>query len=271
MKNKKNRKNKRTIYIMYFMIVIIIATLFVLIKYRKMSIEEDMMYKKWYSYETSTGYYNVIYFEKDKVTYYKASNKNATSTYDYCLKYNYDKKKKNFNLSCNKQISILNVKKDKLELVIDDVRKLFYLNPEDSLNYEFENYFNKSVSEYKSEKEQNLALIEVNSERFIEIVNEKENSTFVFLGDNCLSIDCTIFLDVLEKWISTNDKVYYFDLKKLNDKDIKIINSKINGFLDDMEKYDDIYPTIVTINNNKVLDQYQIKCNGLNCTKYIKY
>ncbi len=270
MKNKKNRKNKRTIYIMYFMIVIIIATLFVLIKYRSMTIDEEIMYKKWYNYESSTGYYNIMYFEKEKITYYKASNSNKTNVYDYCLKYNYNKKTKEYSLSCDKKISLLKLKKDRLELSIDGVRELFYLKPEDSLNYEFENYFNKSISEYKAEKAQNLELIEVNSNRFIEIIGEKENSTFVFLGDNCLSIDCTLFLDVLEKWISINDNVYYLDVKKLDDKELKQIN-KVNNFLENIDKYDDIYPTIVVFNNNKILDEYQIKCNGFNCTKYVKY
>ena len=264
-------KNKKITYIIYFMIVIIIVTLFVLIKYYPITVENKVKLKKWYNYETSTGYYNTIYFEDDKVTYNKPGNTNVRGKYDYCNKYTYDKRKRIFNLNCGEKIILDSVSDKKLVLILNNKKKVFYDTPEKSLNYEFENYFNKSISEYKLEMQQNIELITVNYERMLEIIAEKENSTFVFIGDNCSSIDCSLFLDVLEKWISTNERLYYIDISKLDNKQIDKLSKTIKDFNTEKSYYNDIYPRIVVYKNNNVIDQYQINCNGFNCSKYIKY
>ena len=264
-------KNKKITYIIYFMIVIIIVTLFVLIKYYPITVENKVKLKKWYNYETSTGYYNTIYFEDNKVTYNKPSNTNVRGKYDYCNKYTYDKRKRIFNLNCGEKIVLDSVSDKKLVLILNNKKKVFYDTPEKSLNYEFENYFNKSISEYKLEMQQNIELITVNYERMLEIIAEKENSTFVFIGDNCSSIDCSLFLDVLEKWISTNERLYYIDISKLDNKQIDKLSKTIKDFNTEKSYYNDIYPRIVIYKNNNVIDQYQINCNGFNCSKYIKY
>jgi hypothetical protein len=119
--------------------------------------------------------------------------------------------------------------------------------------------------------QQNIELITVNYERMLEIIAEKENSTFVFIGDNCSSIDCSLFLDVLEKWISTNERLYYIDISKLDNKQIDKLSKIIKDFNTEKSYYNDIYPRIVIYKNNNVIDQYQINCNGFNCSKYIKY
>ncbi len=264
-------KNKKITYIIYFMIVIIIVTLFVLIKYYPITVENKVKLKKWYNYETATGYYNTIYFEDDKVTYNKPGNTNVRGKYDYCNKYTYDKRKRIFNLNCGEKIVLDSVSDKKLVLILNNKKKVFYDTPEKSLNYEFENYFNKSISEYKLEMQQNIELITVNYERMLEIIAEKENSTFVFIGDNCSSIDCSLFLDVLEKWISTNERLYYIDISKLDNKQIDKLSKIIKDFNTEKSYYNDIYPRIVIYKNNNVIDQYQINCNGFNCSKYIKY
>lgn len=264
-------KNKRITYIIYFMIIIIIATFFILVKYYPVTVEKKIMLKKWYNYETTTGYYNTIYFDNQVVTFNKPSNINVRGRYDNCNKYTYDKRKRIFNLNCGEKIVIDNVSDKKLVLIINNKKKVFYDAPEKSLNYEFENYFNKSISEYKMDMQQNIDLITINYERMLEVVAEKENSTFVFIGDNCSSIDCSLFLDVLEKWITTNDRLYYINIEELNDKQIDTLSKKIKDFNKDKEYYNDIYPRVIIYKNNSVIDQYQVNCNGFNCTKYIKY
>ena len=264
-------KNKRITYIIYFMIVIILVTLFVLIKYYPITVENKILYKNWYKYDTTSGYYNRIYIKDNNFTYDVPGNTNIRGKYDYCNKYNYDKKKRIFNLDCGEKILLDSVSDNKIVLIINDKKNVFYSNPEDSLNFEFENYFNKSISEYKQELNQNIDIIKINNERMLEIVNEKENSTVVFIGKDCSSIDCTLFLDVLEKWISTNEKLYYLDINSLSDKDLLDIKNKVSEFNIDRNYYNDIYPRIILFNNNKILDEYQIKCKGFNCSKYIKY
>ena len=253
------------------MLVIIIVTLFVLIKYLPTKIENRLLYKTWYKYENNTGYYSTIYFEENNFTYNKPSNTNVRGKYDYCSKYTYDKRKKVLNLNCGEKFVLDKVSDNKLVLIINDKKTVFYDTPEESLNYEFENYFNKSISEYKIEKKQNTEFIKINYERLVEVISEKENSTVIFFGSNCSSIECTLFLDVLEKWIATNEKVYYVDIEEFNDKEIENIGNKITNFNLNREYYNDIYPRIILFKDNKILDQYQIKCNGFNCTKYIKY
>ncbi len=264
-------KNKRITYIIYFMVVIILVTLFVLIKYYTSTIDKDVLYKYWYKYDTTTGYYTKLYFEDETFSFYKPSNTNVRGKYDYCTKYVFDKKSKSFNLNCGEKIILDKYQKDKLILIINDKKTVFFLNPEDSLNYEFESYFNKSMSEYKLELNQNTEIIKVNYERMKEIIQEKDNSTIIFMGNNCSSIECTLFLDVLEKWISTNEKVYYVNINEIDDTSINELKNTVKGFNTDRDYYNDIYPRIVVFNNNRVMDQYQIKCKGFNCTKYIKY
>ena len=264
-------KNKRITYIIYIMLVIIIVTLFVLIKYLPVKVENRLLYKKWYKYDTSTGYYNMVYVENNKFTYNKPGNTNVRGKYDYCSKYTYDKSKKVFKLDCGEKITLDSVNDNKLVLIINDKKNVFYSTPEESLNYEFENYFNKSVSKYKTEKSQNIDFVKINYERLLEIISEKDNSTVIFLGSNCSSIECTLFLDVLEKWITINEKVYYVDVEKLTDQEIEKIGNIVPNFNKNREYYNDIYPRIILFKENRILDQYQIKCKGFNCTKYIKY
>ncbi len=264
-------KNKKITYIIYLMIVIILVTLFVLIKYYPVSLENKVMYKKWYKYETTTGYYDTVYIEDNKFNFNKPSNTNVRGRYDYCTKYTYNKSNRTFNLDCGEKIVVDKIEENKLVLIINEKKTVFYATPEESLNYEFENYFNKSMSEYKLEMKQNIDFIKINYERMIEIIEEKDNSTFIFIGNNCSSIECTLFLDILEKWIATNDKTYYINIDELTEKEMQSINNKIPEFKLDKDYYNDIYPRIILFNDNKILDDYQIICNGFNCSKYIKY
>ena len=105
----------------------------------------------------------------------------------------------------------------------------------------------------------------------MEVISEKENSTVILFGSNCSSIECTLFLDILEKWIATNEKLYYVDVETFTDKEMESISNKVNNFNVNKEYYNDIYPRIILFKENKILDQYQIKCKGFNCSKYIKY
>ena len=143
-----------------------------------------------------------------------------------------------------------------------DFRKLivYYLKSRCEI-ISFYNIFNMSVSEYKKSKESVLDLIKVKSNKINEIYNSDEYSKVIFIGDLCTSIECTLGLDIIEKWINFDSNVYYIDSSSLNKNDYK--NLKVLG-----EEFNDVYPSVYVIKNKKIVDKYKIKCNGFDCSMY---
>lgn len=264
-------KNRIVLYIIYFMIMIIIATIFVLIKYRPVHIDSKVIDTDWYNYDSKTGYYYKINISNDSFNYVKFDNTSVQTLYDTCNKYTYDKIKKQFTLNCGEKILINSVNNDKLSISFNNKERLYFKNPFDSLNYEFEKYFNQSMSEYRINKLHGIEYIRINFDRLYELFTTKETQTFIVFGNNCSSTDCILFLDVLDKWIATNENIYYVNFEEFNDKQLLKLNKKDNSFVLERSYYNDIYPRIIITNNSKIVDNYQIKCKGFNCTKYIKY
>ena len=162
-------KSKKSLSIIFLMIVIILITLFVLNKYNKKSIENNILDNKWYSYDNTTGFYDIISFEDGKFLYNKSSSSSKDGVFDSCTKYYYNKFNRSISLDCGIVFEVENFGSSKMSLWVNDRKKTFFLEPNDSLNYEFENYYNYSISEYKKDKKQNTELIKIDTNRLIEV------------------------------------------------------------------------------------------------------
>ena len=262
-------KNKRVEYIIVVMLFIIICVIISFFRYNYLSIDKKIQNKIWYKYNYNNGLYDTLYLSEGKVDYFKPTSTNNTNSLDNCKKYTFDKMKKVLKLDCNKEIRIVSFDDNSLSLDFDSKNEKFFSNIEDSLNYEFESYFQKSIIDYKKERSQVTEVSKINEAKLYEVLKSDVYSKVLFIGDKCSTIDCTLALDIMEKWISTNESVYYFDVKDLNQNIINYIN-KIGTNKYEYEFFNGIYPRVIVSSNNKLIDQYEIKCIGFNCTKYYK-
>ena len=252
------------------MIIIVILVIINFLRYKYNSLADEITNVKWYRYNfNNNGLYDVLEFTNGNINVYLPTDMNVENEFDGCTKYTFDKKDNSIKLDCKKDIKITEHDKNKLVLSIDNKKYVYFRNVDDSLNYEFELYFEKSMIDYKKEKEQVTEIIQINEEKLYEIIQSDEYSKVVFIGDKCTSVDCVLALDVVEKWISLSSNVYYYDVNELNNGIINYIN-KINNSSYNKDYYNNIYPRIIIFKNNKIVDQYEIKCNGFNCSKYYK-
>ena len=260
-------KNKIYDYLIIVVISLIILAIINFFVFGFNSIDSNITNKKWYHYDFVTGYYDLLEIKNDTV---ELKSYNTTKNYEKCTVYNYDKKNNILHLDCREKIEIYKTEKNSLELKIDDYDKVFFDNYEDSINYEFKNYFGKSVIDYKDEKSQVTEYSKINGEKLINVMKEKGYSKIVFMGNNCSSIDCILALDVMEKWIIKSSNVYYFDSNELSDTIINAISKTITNFNKDKNYYNGIYPKVLIVKNNKIIDSYDIKCSGFNCNSLYK-
>lgn len=261
-------KNKNIISVLLIIIVVIFIVVFSRAKLNK--IDENIYNKNWYHYNHNTGFYDVINFNKNKISLNKPINSNDATNYDYCRKYTYDRKNNILNLDCNKQIKIIDINDDMINLEMDDRNYVFFTNIEESLNYEFDSYYSKSMVEYKKEKSQAKDFIKINSKKLMEVINGEDYSKIVFIGNKCTSVDCVLGLDVMEKWISTTENVYYYDVNDLNRDLLNRLNRIDSSLETKYDFYNDIYPLVVIFNSGKLIEKYYINCDGFNCSKYYK-
>ena len=117
---------------------------------------------------------------------------------------------------------------------------------------------------------QTADLIKINTKRVEEIINEKEYSKIIFMGDSCTSIDCILTYNLLEKWISTSEDVYYINSNELKSENVELLHNLNNDFSDKVNDYRDIYQLVFVLFEGKIIDEYKIKCDGFNCSKYNK-
>lgn len=253
-------KNKGYVNLIATIIVIIVLVIIYLIKYNSRGIDDTIKNIKWYRYDYNTSYYEIFYMENDSFNY---TVPNDLETYKDCNKYTFDKKKNRLNLNCGKNIDIVSKKDTSLVLGFNSIEKVFFNNIEDSLNYEFKSYFNKSISEFKKDKRQVLDFIKIDSNKISEVLDDN-NYRIVLLGDNCTSVECALILNNIEKWVVKDTNVYYV---YSTDMDVKIEEELYNklGGVNDVE-FDGIYPFVITYNKNK-LDYYRFKCEGFDCSK----
>ena len=261
-------KNKNILGVIIFMIFIIILVVINFFRYKYNAIDEDLISKNWYRYNYKNGYYDILSFNNRKISLIRPTNINEPSIYDYCSKYSYDKKNNTFKLDCNVDLKIEYVDSNKLIVRNNNKKNVYFDNIEDSVNYEFENYFNKSMIDYKSERQQVMEFSQINEEKLFEVIESDEYSKIVFIGDKCTSVECFLVYDIMEKWISMSGDVYYFDSNDISEKVINYFY-KLNNIYDS-NYFNGIYPRVIVTKNNRIIEQYEVKCNGFNCNKYYK-
>lgn len=260
-------KNKKIYTIILIMIVLIIMSISYYNKYYYATIDKSIMDNKWYKYNPLTGYYDTISFEEDSFVY---NTNYKDNDYQNCTNYVYDKKNKILNLNCNKKIKINSISKNKLELTLDSKKVYFYSNIEDTMNYEFENYYKKNLSEYKKEMNRVKDLTKINYKSLLEVMSQDEYSKIFIISDNCSSIECALVLGTIEKLMSKENNIYYLDMDDIKDNELIYLNKITNKFSIDRSYYDGVYPKVIVTNKNNIIDEYDFKCNGLNCDKYLE-
>lgn len=243
--------------------MIIIVCFFCLFKYKNISIDENLLNKKWYQYDNSSGYYNTFYMDETSLSYVLPGKEN--SDFLNCKKYNFNKANNQLNLDCGKEIQISEVSDKYIILTINSKKVKFFENVDDSLNYEFEAYHKKSISEYKNEMNRVSELIKINASRFFEIIESGEKSKFIFYSDNCTSVDCVLSLDLIEKLINV-ESIHYVNINEFTDDEFNkfvLLNEELSS---EKNYYNDIYPRVIVFENKVMLENYQLKCTGFNCT-----
>ena len=258
-------KNKNIRNAIILIIVVILFVIFQFVRYSSREVDSKIYNKVWYKYNYNTGYYDVFKISNNQIEYYKDGE-----DYSNCSSYYYNKKENSLVLDCSKNIKILNVNNENINLLIDNKSKVFFDSLDETTNYEFESYFGKSIIEYKKEKLQAKDFIKINEDKLKEIINSENYSKVVFIGNECTSVDCALALDVMEKWISTTEDVYYFEVNDLNDKLLSYLNDLDNNLEDDIHYYNNIYPRVIISKKGKIIDSYELKCKGFNCNKYYK-
>ncbi len=261
-------KNKKIVYFVIVSLIIIALTVVSIFKYVSLSIN-TLSNTKWYRYNYTNGIYESLEFKDGIINYFKPTQTNNVNSLDNCTSYSYNKKNKSLKLNCDKEIKIVNYDNNSLSLEFDGKSEKFFSSIEDSLNYEFETYFEKSLVEYKNQRIQVTDFSKINKNKLIEVIRSDNYSKIVFIGDKCTSVDCTLILDIMEKWISTNENIYFFDVSDLDSYLINYFNNiSINKF--DYNYFNDIYPKVIVTKNNNIVDRYAVNCTGFNCTKYYK-
>lgn len=254
-------KNKNNIYVFFCLFVIILISLIFLFKYSTKTIDSNILNIKWYNYDVSNGYYNIFYINGDSFQYSTAKD---DKSYSSCNKYSYNKKGKTLSLNCNKEIDIMEINNDNIILNIDAKKKVFFKNIDDSLNYEFKSYYGKTMSEYKQEKFQVKDIIKININRMIEIINNENNSTFVFMGEGCTSVDCILIYKELEHQYSDGKNIYYIDINDATESELQSLAKISDKFIVNKEYYNNIYPIILKVNKEEI-KYNEYRCNGFNC------
>lgn len=256
-------KNRGIVYIFISIILIVIACFFVYSKHNSMDIDSNILNRKWYHYDNITGYYDVFYIENNVLQLDFANNK-----YNSCNEYTYNSSNNELKLDCGKKIIINNIDEDKLILNIDSKKVVFFDNVDNSLNYEFKSFYNKSMVEYKKDKKVVSDYIKIDYKRFYELFSEKEFSYFVFFDNNCSSVDCVLSLNVVEKWISKNNNVYYVNINDFSDDQMRSINNLNKNFSMDRNYYNNIYPRVLIVNDKVIYKDFEFICEGFDCTSY---
>lgn len=256
-------KNRVMIYIFGSIILVIIVCFFCFYKYKNISLDANLLNKKWYQYDNSTGYYNTFYMNASSLSYVLPGKVN--SDFLNCKKYTFNKASNQLNLDCDKKIQINEISDEHIVLTIDSKKVKFFDNVDDSLNYEFESYYKQSISEYKNDMKRVSDLIKVNSKGFFEIIESGEKSKFIFYSNSCTTVDCALVLDLIEKLVNI-ENIHYVNINEFSDAEFNKLISLSSDLSSDREYYDDIYPKVVVFENKELLENYELKCTGFSCT-----
>lgn len=251
-------KNRIIYFLNFFLILVIVCCIIYLNKLNPFS--EEIYNKIWYNYNYKNGFFETFKIEKDLI-YLNTKD----DSYKDCKKYKYDQNKNTFKLECGKSIEIKGLVSNKLYLKYADQEKVFFNSMEDTINYEFENYFEMSINEYKKEKSQVKDLIKINFESFNSFINEKEQFILIIETNNCINIECILINDIIEKWITKSKNIYYINIDDLdlnNNKKIKNLLSKNNIIYNE----ESTFPQII-----KKDETVEFVCDGFDCRKWNNY
>ncbi len=253
------------IIIISVVIVVILSVFYVL---SLKNFDNNLLNNKWYHYNKINGYTEILYIDDDKMTYYKPSNDSQTDDYSFCSDYKYNKSTKTILFDCGKKIVIKDINSHRLDVSMNEEDITFFKSSKYSKEYEFNNYFGMTIDKYKNSKKQALEIIKIDSNKLLEVLSDKEYSKIIIAGDNCSSVECALLYDVVEKWISYSKNIYYINANEINEETIIKLNSIDNKFLTEKKDYDDVYPNVYVVSNNKVIDKYKIICDGFSCAAY---
>lgn len=257
-------KDKKWAIIIICMICItVFCGLYVFYNY---PMNEEIKSVVWYNYNIKTGTYDILKIEESKLTYMYDGNE-----FDGCSKYYYNSKERKLLLDCGKEIVIKSFEGNSLKLIINKEEKVFFKDTDESLNYEFKKYFEKSISEYKNEKDQAREILKIEFKKLYDLYNSEERNIVVIMGDECNNLDCSLVLGVLEKWSVDNSNVYYIDSNYLTSSNLNSMNSIDSNFSKDIEFYNSNYPLVIVIGRKAMYDSKYFKCNGFDCTMWKDY
>lgn len=258
--------NRSVSYLIFFFMVSIMVFTLCIFRYDK--IDSKVLNKNWYRYNYVNGYYDVFNISEYKMSYYKPTNENYTNQYDSCGRYRYNKKNKTIVLDCKKKIVIKDVNDDVLTLNIDGKDHVFYTNINDSLNYEFNKFYGKSMSEYKKSESNIIDLIKLPIRNLSNVIRSNDSSKLIFMGSKCSSVDCLASYDVIEKWLTVSNSTYYINSDEISSNIALYLNKLNPEFSSDPLYYNDTYPRVIITSDSKIIDTYLIKCDGFNCKTY---
>lgn len=259
-------KNKGLIILISSIFIILLCSIIFIFNLN--NINNKLLNNKWYHYDYKDGFFDIVYFDGKGLIYNIPNDENITNEYSFCKKYKYNKINKKFTFDCGKTITVKEVSNNNLKIIINSKEIDFYTNIEDSINHEFKKYYNLSTDEYAKNNKQALDIIKISNEEITSILNEEDYSKIIFLGSNCNSISCVLIKDIIEKWISFSKNVYYVDSNSLDNDLLIKLNNINNNFETSKANYNDIYPVVYVVSNNKIIDKYQIKCKGFDCSNY---
>jgi len=259
-------KNKGLIILISSVVIVLFISIFFVFGLKSM--DNNLLNKEWYHFDYKTGYFDTINFSENKINYKKPNDENITNEYSFCNNYKYNKINKKITLDCGKTINIKNVKSNKLVLNIDSKDMTFYSNINDSIKNEFKEYYNLNIDEYKEKNKQALDIIKIDENKIIDLLKDEDYSKIIFLGDNCNTVSCVLINDIIEKWISFSKNIYYVNSDNISDEILIELNNISNSFSLNKNDYNDIYPSVYVVNDNKVIDSYKIVCEGFKCSGY---
>lgn len=258
-------KNSKIIIMFFILFTLFIYLVFNVFNFS--SIDKKVTNNTWYRYDRIAGYYEILNINEDSFSY-NISQSLDENNYINCSRYTFNASSQTLKLDCKKNIRVAYVDDKKLVLFFENEEKVFFTDINNSLNYEFESYFKLSVAEYSDNKSHVKNLVKVNKSKLYEIYNDKEESLVAMIGNNCINVDCILFMDILEQWIALTENVYFIDSTTLTEKDSISFNKLNSNFSKNINDYNLSYPLIFRIKNKVVLEQFEIKCTGFNCSKY---
>ena len=98
-----------------------------------------------------------------------------------------------------------------------------------------------------------------------EILNDKGHKNIIILmGNECVNIECTLILNVIEKMMTQNENIYYIDVSDENK------NKQILNKLDNLDSFNMEYPLLYKVENGNITKEI-FKCEGFNCSKWYNF